>query len=1394
MIRPVVSLPFERRRIHGVVCVVESCRHMRLTGWALVRPWQPAALELRQGSRTLEARVHRVHRPDVLSHLGADPRMELDLGFSIELPAELWEQATADGGPQFHLSVDGMDADMPSVGLSVDLLEEWQQSLLWSRDPALVPAEWQRLSLHLRHHLPPDELRAVGERIEENRTSLLASDREQKAPLRWAVEEVGDLRVCGWAVLPRGGEERFQVVCNGQVLPAPTVRYERSDVQQALGAIKLDSGFEVCLPSSIWRHVPPGKTGYVQILIAGQPVLDQAMALSAPRLAGMVAQWRTSGQPLSDLPSEHRFRALTLIEHVQASGLLQALPKDDLKFLADAAAAEGVHLAAPLTARVDPSHMAVAQELWQLQRQFNAGLRDLPRDAETLYAVLEQTLLQLQGELSAAAVDRFLVSLIPTFCMQDALPSLRLRLPQHELDILANSDGRWELSILIPVTLLDELAAGPGRLASTVNLMQRLCSTGDRGWIETGGLLDAWRRLARDPALTVLDDADLQQFLALSLQFFGQLGNGPDSRLYDTALIEGMHHLLSLAERMGPARSRAASTTAVRHYGLCPQFWSSLATGLPASTGLPQLLSRAQADLGQLTTGLDALRGSNATAAIDACRLALASLRDLGCEDADNFHRHLVLAHAAAAAPQTGQALELLQGLHPDEALRWLGPASLRAEAVWPADDWARLMRDTAPAPPVENSALRDALLGPAEGRLAAAVSLCGESHAFVGLLWLAHQAHLGAEDAGQALGLALSRTLSVCERHRARYPNPPAAVSGVLAWAGRLPAGAEAAGLVDAALLQSLTVRAADLWPWQGEAAPLPVAPVIGVAAPGVGTLVVVKSRAADGSEPLARIAGSWGHDLQQAGIPWVQWQDSQGPVGFTEASSAGTRGRVHAPTLLALLSWLIDHSDFGHVLLLDEDSELDVHTWRSRSGGPAHHYHGAALLTPLASGSQTLDKSPRGTRFASTEQGLALSRFAAERALHLRTTSRGARLARDSFDEEKYLGDLLALADIALSEEGHVVHPRRSPQPHKHAFGYQSFLPPLPGVPTVLTQALPGTPVATRPGAIHATRMAPRRLWPTDRVPGHDNHGRSLSLVELSEPEKAHRLAAAACVVVAAARNERVLLPHFLAHYRRLGVQHFVIIDNLSTDGSREYLLEQPDVVVYSADSPYSLSRYGVAWQQTVLAAHATGRWALVADLDEFLVWPGCETESLPALCERLSAAGAQAARVLLIDMYPEGALQDADFGTTEPFAAASCFDARAAMRWELGSGHYSNSPTWVSGLRHRLLPQSAPNHYTAQKVALMRHMPWVRCSEGLHYAAGLEVGSTLLGFAHFKFHSGFHAKVLEEVRRAEHYNAAEEYRQYQALLNENSGSFFDPMHSRRYTDSQSFAELLT
>lgn len=65
-----------------------------------------------------------------------------------------------------------------------------------------------------------------------------------------------------------------------------------------------------------------------------------------------------------------------------------------------------------------------------------------------------------------------------------------------------------------------------------------------------------------------------------------------------------------------------------------------------------------------------------------------------------------------------------------------------------------------------------------------------------------------------------------------------------------------------------------------------------------------------------------------------------------------------------------------------------------------------------------------------------------------------------------------------------------------------------------------------------------------------------RSLSSVA----NRTSNISAGDVLLVSTLRNERIRLPYFLKYYRDMGVSHFLIIDNGSDDGSREYLAEQP------------------------------------------------------------------------------------------------------------------------------------------------------------------------------------------------------------------------------------------
>lgn len=65
--------------------------------------------------------------------------------------------------------------------------------------------------------------------------------------------------------------------------------------------------------------------------------------------------------------------------------------------------------------------------------------------------------------------------------------------------------------------------------------------------------------------------------------------------------------------------------------------------------------------------------------------------------------------------------------------------------------------------------------------------------------------------------------------------------------------------------------------------------------------------------------------------------------------------------------------------------------------------------------------------------------------------------------------------------------------------------------------------------------------------------------------------RIGRGALLLFATIRNEAQRLPHFLRHYRALGIEHFLIVDNDSDDGSAEMLAAEPDVSLWRTSASY-------------------------------------------------------------------------------------------------------------------------------------------------------------------------------------------------------------------------------
>jgi hypothetical protein len=276
---------------------------------------------------------------------------------------------------------------------------------------------------------------------------------------------------------------------------------------------------------------------------------------------------------------------------------------------------------------------------------------------------------------------------------------------------------------------------------------------------------------------------------------------------------------------------------------------------------------------------------------------------------------------------------------------------------------------------------------------------------------------------------------------------------------------------------------------------------------------------------------------------------------------------------------------------------------------------------------------------------------------------------------------------------------------------------------------------------------------------------------------------------------RNEFPRLPFFFEYYRRLGVAHFLFIDNNSDDGSREWLAEQADCSVWRTSASYKDSNFGIDWANALLRRYGSGHWCLTVDPDEFLVFPRMETRSLRGLCQLLDEEARRSFQAVMLDAYSDKPLSESHYRTGEdPFAVCPYFDRDGYIQDE-GWGH----ATFIQG-GPRLRTYFAENPAAAPAL---NKTPLVRWRWHYHYrssmhdcrpyylnnAQRLRPMPTTGCLFHFKFMSSLSAKVTEEMTRKQHYANSAEYKRYASAADV---ILYREGVSTRYESSQQLVEL--
>lgn len=274
---------------------------------------------------------------------------------------------------------------------------------------------------------------------------------------------------------------------------------------------------------------------------------------------------------------------------------------------------------------------------------------------------------------------------------------------------------------------------------------------------------------------------------------------------------------------------------------------------------------------------------------------------------------------------------------------------------------------------------------------------------------------------------------------------------------------------------------------------------------------------------------------------------------------------------------------------------------------------------------------------------------------------------------------------------------------------------------------------------------------------------------------------------------RNELPRLPYFLDYYRKKGIGAFLAVDNGSSDGSLEYLVNQPDVYVWHSDLSFNRANFGAGWFEPILRMHGRDHWCLIVDADELLYYPDCERRSIVDLCQALDRKGKRALNAVHLDMYSDAPIRETHYRPGQPFEeVCPYFDRRFFHRCDNKAGPFRNQNIYWGGVRQRIFGEAG---YHLSKVPLIRYDEDCILAGGQHWTnlPVKRIAAERGGLLHFKYFSSFCDYASQEARRKQHSGDAELYQEYERGLREQpSLTFYDPAHSVKLEDSRQLVHL--
>lgn len=120
----------------------------------------------------------------------------------------------------------------------------------------------------------------------------------------------------------------------------------------------------------------------------------------------------------------------------------------------------------------------------------------------------------------------------------------------------------------------------------------------------------------------------------------------------------------------------------------------------------------------------------------------------------------------------------------------------------------------------------------------------------------------------------------------------------------------------------------------------------------------------------------------------------------------------------------------------------------------------------------------------------------------------------------------------------------------------------------------------------------------------------------------------------IICVVKDEKEKLIKFFDHYEKLGKFNYIFVDNNSTDGTLELLLNK-NANVYLCKEKFNTLRK-VSWICRIHSMLPLNNWSVLLDADELLVYENCENMTFNEVIEIFEKNNIQLSGAVMLDMF--------------------------------------------------------------------------------------------------------------------------------------------------------------